>query len=102
MAASKGSIGADEGVPSWARLSKAESRNLYKPEPAPSNKWEEDYLLTMYRKLNREQRERLYLTANSWALERIKARLQRDRQRKRHWPANVIPLRPHGKGARHG
>src|SRR5438105_15318249 len=97
MAALKSNTSDEHGCPRWAQLSKAESRNLWKPERArESMRFAEKWLLNNYRKLNSEQRMDISLLANSLALERIRARLERDRERKRRWPANVVPLRPRG------
>ena len=67
-------------IPAWAIVSKAENRKLYKPEPAnKANKGDERFLLNFWRKCRKEERSQIILTAYSFALQRIRADLQRKR-----------------------
>ena len=70
-----------KGIPAWAILSKAEARNLSKPEPARKHMAaEEDLLLKYCRKLGPKDRQQVFFCAHSLALARIRERLERGRR----------------------
>jgi hypothetical protein len=83
----------DEGT-----ITKAEARNLWKPEPEPKSadkRAGEQHLVLLYRKLGRRERDQVYFFACALALSRIRARLA---SRRKPLPAKVIPLFPRRDG----